>query len=249
MKDIVITSACDMNYFNIYFKLWAKQFNKVYPDIEKIIYIYKPTKEALKLCKKMGIKAVSAELKNPDKPGAFYLLRWLNLPFEHNKNILSTQINCIPIKRLGDAALQTKADHLRLGYLKPWQPYAVISTSRGSGKVYEHITKDGKKKRIAGITASIFQPNIAEKIVQKAIELSGDPPNHDGIITTWKEETFPCEITLAIQKVNGPPNKNFTKKIEDYAFFIKAPHCAGEYTNEKKLIILRSFVNLFNREV
>mgnify|MGYP001174978015 CR=1 FL=1 len=245
MNNVIITAACDMNYFNIYFELWAKQFNKVYPDIEKIIYIYKPTKKALRLCKNLGIKAKSAELYNTDAPGAFYLLRWLNLPYKYKKNILSTQINCIPLKRLDDSVLNTEVDHLRLGYLKP---FSKTGNHDGIDKVRLVQTKKGSIRRLAGITASIFNCSIAERIVAKARELSDKPPSSDHTISQWKEENFPCEIILAIQKANGPPYKAFTKSIKDYAFFAKAPSAAGgKITNESKLAILNSIVELYNR--
>ena len=40
---MIIYCAADTNYFDLYFDLWEKQTNKIYPELRRHIALYNPT--------------------------------------------------------------------------------------------------------------------------------------------------------------------------------------------------------------
>ena len=98
---MIIYCAADPVYFELYYNLWIGQLKKYYPEYDKLIALYKPTEEIIDRCKKDNVETIDVSDSLPENPtrNHFYLLRWINLPYQKNKLILETQINCIARKK------------------------------------------------------------------------------------------------------------------------------------------------------
>ncbi len=138
---MIIYCAADPVYFNLYFELWIKQLNKFY-DNDKIIALYKPDKSILQKCEKHNVESIDVTNLFPNNPTRehFYLLRWINLPFYKNANILATQINCLAVKT---------------------QEFPNITVEQW--RIQRH-----KRGYLGGVSAAIFTPKSAEKVVNHA---------------------------------------------------------------------------------
>lgn len=165
--------AADPNYFNLYFDLWATQMNRYYPEMRKIISVYNPSAEIETQCKQHNIELRSAVLtENPQRPH-YYLLRWLNLPFDTNELILETQINCLPIRTQKFNSDQL-SEHLRIARWKRGKP--------------------------GGVSAAVFTPRAAEKISQQAKILLNDPVDSDHPMNHWQAQNLVTDYTVTEQQ-------------------------------------------------
>jgi hypothetical protein len=201
--------AADVNYFNLYFELWAAQMNKFYPDMKKIIAVYNPDDNTSAKCRDYGVELKVAELpKNPLR-SHFYLLRWLNLPYDTNKLILETQINCLAVKT--QVFDEQKVDHLRIARYK--------------------------RSTISGISAAVFKPDAAEKIVSHAQTILSNPPKGDHPMNAWQAKNLTWDKVLAEQQF-----KQKNKYIEPYCCWVTAG-TSQHYTAQQKLEMLNYYVS------
>lgn len=165
--------AADPNYFNLYFDLWATQMNRYYPQMRKIISVYNPNDQIAEKCKQYNVELRSAVLpENPQRPH-FYLLRWLNLPFDTDDLILETQINCLPIKTQKFDQNQL-AEHLRIARWKRGKP--------------------------GGVSAAVFTPRAAEKIAAQAKTMLNNPVDNDHPMNHWQAINLVTEYTVTEQQ-------------------------------------------------
>lgn len=201
--------AADINYFNLYFELWATQMNKFYPDMKKIIAVYNPNNAAQAQCEKYGVELREAKL--PDNPtrAHFYLLRWLNLPYDTGELILETQINCLAVKT--QIFEKQKVDHLR-------------------------ITRH-KRGLIGGISAAVFKPDAAEKVVGHANTIVEDPYDGDHPMNDWQSKNLTWDKVLAEQQF-----KQTDKIIEPWCCWVTAG-TSQHYTAQQKLQLLEHYIN------
>lgn len=203
--------AADPNYFNLYFNLWATQMNRYYPEMRKIVSVYNPTDKIKQQCKEHNVELRTATLPdNPQRPH-YYLLRWLNLPYDTNELILETQINCLPIKTQ-KFSLKPNVDHLRIARWKRGKP--------------------------GGVSAAVFKPDAAKKIVDQAKVLLQNPSDGDHPINHWQAQNLRHEFVIAEQQF-----KSTDQPVEPYAHWITAG-TSQLYTAAKKLEILHHYTKM-----
>lgn len=173
-------AAADGKYFDLYFDLWADQFNKFYPGMRKIVAVHQPSDQMQQRAQKKNIELRQAIL--PNNPGIphFYLMRWLNLPWQEDDLILETQINCLAIRKQKFNKNQV-VDHLRIA--RP------------------------KRNTTGGVSAAVFKPSAAAAIVQQAQKMLSDAPPGDHLINTWQAENLSWEKSVTEQQFK---NKNDT---------------------------------------
>ena len=165
--------AADPSYFGLYFELWATQMNKFYPSMRKIVSVYNPTNQIAQQCAAHRVELRSAVLaENPQRPH-YYLLRWLNLPFDANDLILETQINCLPVRTQTFTHTQL-AEHLRISRWKRGKP--------------------------GGVSAAVFTPRAAEKIAAQAKIMLNNPADSDHPMNQWQAENLVTEYTVTEQQ-------------------------------------------------
>jgi hypothetical protein len=109
---------------------------------------------------------------NPARPH-FYLLRWLNLPYDTNELILETQVNCLPIKTQHFKKKQT-VEHLRISR---W-----------------------KREKPGGVSAAVFTRAGAEKTVEQAKRMLPDPPDSDHQINHWQAQNLTTDNVVTEQQ-------------------------------------------------
>ena len=205
--------AADPNYFDLYFDLWAGQMNRHYPDMRKIVAVYNPNESIEQRCKDHGIELRSADL--PDNPGRahYYLLRWLNLPYDVNELILETQINCLAIKTQ-EFNKQT-VDHFR-------------------------ITRH-KRDTIGGVSAAVFKPEAAEKIVAQAKIMLKNPYDGDHPMNSWQAGNLTWDKVLSEQQF-----KDKDKTVKPWCCWITAG-TSQHYTAQQKLELLNYYIKEYQR--
>jgi hypothetical protein len=200
--------AADPNYFRLYFDLWAGQMNLFYPGMRKIIAVYNPDNYVKQKCYEHGVELRSAELPNSPTRAHYYLLRWLNLPYDVNELILETQINCLAIKTQ-EFNKQT-VDHLR-------------------------ITRH-KRDTIGGVSAAVFKPEAAEKIVAQAKIMLENPYDGDHPMNAWQIKNLTWDKVLSEQQFK---QKNGT--LESWCCWITAG-TSQRYTAQQKLELLNYYI-------
>ena len=172
--------AADPNYFELYFDLWAGQMNRFYPDMKKIIAVYNPTPEIKNKCQKYGVELREATLtENPSRPH-YYLLRWLNLPYDADELILETQINCLPVRT------QIFSKNQNVGQLRIVRP---------------------KRDTTGGVSAAVIKPDAAKHIVGRAKFMLNDPPDSDHPMNKWQAENILWEKAITEQQFKGLDGK------------------------------------------
>ena len=165
--------AADPNYFRLYFDLWASQMNRFYPEMRKIVAVYNPDQEIEQKCKDYGVELRSATLtENPSRPH-YYLLRWLNLPYDTNELILETQINCLPVRKQMFSSNQN-VDHLRI--VRP------------------------KRDTTGGVSAAVFKSEAAERVVEQARIMLENPPDGDHPMNRWQAQNLIWEKSVTEQQ-------------------------------------------------
>jgi hypothetical protein len=218
---MIIYCAANKPYFDLYFNLWAKQLEKYYPKYKKVIALYKCTSEDIQHANNKGVEVrdISNDPRMPKEPKLdhLYLLRWANLPYDLGENILETQINCLAVK--GEQPIPKDnwgVEHARICRYK-WKP------QRG--------------KILAGISAAVFTPKGAEKVVKQATEMLKDPPSGDHPMNMWQSKNLSNELVLGEQQY-----KHLNHPLEPYTYWITAGTSA-HYTPEQKLEVLNHYVD------
>ena len=212
---MIIYCAADPIYFNHYFDLWAGQLNKFYPEHYKLVALYKPTKESFDKCNNYGVTSVDVTDLFPQNPTKehFYLLRWLGLPYYKNNNILATQVNCLAVKK------QIFPENINVDQWRIQRP---------------------KKGALGGVSAAIFTPQAAEKVVMQAKTMIDNPPKTDHPMNVWQIENLTqhqekCEHQIKEKDLISKEN------LPDYTYWITA-RTSNTWSHEKKLEALRKFI-------
>ena len=208
---MILYCAADPVYFNNYFDLWSSQCNKYYPKLKKIIALYNPTPDMIKMCEDNHINWSKATLIDNPQRKHFYLLRWLNLPFEHNELIIETQINCIPIKTQTFPSDNNKVEQYRVSRLK-----------RGF---------------LGGVSAAVFTPDAAKKVVEQAKIMLDNPPESDHPMNVWQINNLKHSFVKSEQQF-----KNLSMSIADDTCWITAG-TSQHYTPKQKIDILNYYIN------
>ena len=211
---MIIYCAADRNYFNLYFDLWEKQTSKIYPELKRHIALHNPTDEAKQKCYDHLIDFNDITEWFPENPtkNHFYLLRWIYMPYLYQQNILETQINCLPIKEMN---LPTKIDVDQWRLQRP------------------------KKGGLGGVSAAIFTPEAARKVVDQAILMLKNPPDTDHPMNMWEIEN----LTQHQEKCEHQIKDKFNKEtiLPEHAYWITA-RSAGVWSHEQKLEALKRFL-------
>ena len=211
---MIIYCAADRNYFNLYFDLWEKQTSKIYPELKRHIALHNPTDEAKQKCYDHLIDFNDITEWFPENPtkNHFYLLRWLYMPYLYQQNILETQINCLPIKEMN---LPTKLDVDQWRLQRP------------------------KKGGLGGVSAAIFTPEAARKVVDQAILMLKNPPDTDHPMNMWQIENLTQHQEKCEHQIKDKFNKETT--LPEHAYWITA-RSAGVWSHERKLEALKRFL-------
>ena len=211
---MIIYCAADRNYFDLYFDLWEKQTSKIYPELKRHIALHNPTDEAKQKCYDHLIDFNDITEWFPENPtkNHFYLLRWLYMPYLYQQNILETQINCLPIKEMN---LPTKLDVDQWRLQRP------------------------KKGGLGGVSAAIFTPEAARKVVDQAILMLKNPPDTDHPMNMWQIENLTQHQEKCEHQIKDKFNKETT--LPEHAYWITA-RSAGVWSHERKLEALKRFL-------
>jgi len=211
---MIIYCAADRNYFDLYFDLWEKQTSKIYPELRRHIALHNPSDEAKQKCYDHMIDFNDVTEWFPENPtkNHFYLLRWLYMPYLYQQNILETQINCLPIKEMN---FPTKLDVDQWRLQRP------------------------KKGGLGGVSAAIFTPEAARKVVDQAILMLKNPPDTDHPMNVWQIEN----LTQHQEKCEHQIKDKFKKEttLPEHAYWITA-RSAGVWSHERKLEALKRFI-------
>ena len=211
---MIIYCAADRNYFDLYFDLWEKQTSKIYPELKRHISLHNPTDEAKQKCYDHLIDFNDITEWFPENPtkNHFYLLRWLYMPYLYQQNILETQINCLPIKEMNFPTI-LDVDQWRL--------------------------QRPKKGGLGGVSAAIFTPEAARKVVDQAILMLKNPPDTDHPMNMWQIEN----LTQHQEKCEHQIKDKFKKEttLPEHAYWITA-RSAGVWSHERKLEALKRFL-------
>ena len=211
---MIIYCAADRNYFDLYFDLWEKQTSKIYPELKRHIALHNPTDEAKQKCYDHLIDFNDITEWFPENPtkNHFYLLRWLYMPYLYQQNILETQINCLPIKEMN---FPTKLDVDQWRLQRP------------------------KKGGLGGVSAAIFTPEAARKVVDQAILMLKNPPDTDHPMNMWQIENLTQHQEKCEHQIKDKFNKETT--LPEHAYWITA-RSAGVWSHERKLEALKRFL-------
>ena len=206
---MILYCAADPNYFNHYFDLWQSQCQKYYPIMRKMIAIYNPTQSIIKKCEDNNIEWKEVHLPENPERRHFYLLRWYNLPYEENDLILETQINCLPVATQNFNGDNDGVEHLR-------------------------IARD-KGNRIGGVSAAVFTPEGAKKVVEQAKVMFDDPPDDDHPMNLWQEQNLTHKQIVTEQQFKTP-----RQSYRDNICWITAG-TSKKFTVEQKLQLLNQY--------
>ena len=211
---MIIYCAADRNYFDLYFDLWEKQTSKIYPELKRHIALHNPTDEAKQKCYDHLIDFNDITEWFPENPikNHFYLLRWLYMPYLYQQNILETQINCLPIKEMN---FPTKLD------VEQWR---IQRPKRGG---------------LGGVSAAIFTPEAAKKVVDQAILMLKNPPDTDHPMNMWQIENLTQHQEKCEHQIKD--KFNIETNLPEHAYWITA-RSAGVWSHEKKIEALKRFI-------
>lgn len=208
---MIIYCAADPVYFNLYFDLWIKQLNKFYNN-KKIIALYKPSKSAVQKCKDYKVESVDVTDLFPTNPTRehFYLLRWLCLPYYSKENILCTQINCLAVKK---------------------QNFPKIN-------VEQWRIQRQKRGYLGGVSASVFTPSAAQKVVEQAKTMLNNPPTTDHPMNIWQIEN----LTQYQHKSEQQLKTENKQELQDYTHWITA-RTSTVWTAQQKINALTNNID------
>ena len=215
-KIMIMYCAANDIYFNEYFDLWIQQCNKFYPELQKIIAVYKPNSDISKRCKQHGVEMRDITKNMIDNPITrdFYLMRWLFLPFDVGENILETQINCLPVKK--QHFEEQKVEHLRISRRK--------------------FNDLGYPGTLGGVSAAVFSVAGAKKVVQQAKQWQNCAPEYDHEMNMWQIHNLTHDFSCTEQQF-----KIKNKKIKDYTCWITAG-TSNKYTAQQKKDVLTHYI-------
>lgn len=201
--------AADPNYFRLYFDMWASRMNTVYPNMHKIVAVYNPTSDIERKCHEYGVELREATLvDNPGRPH-YYLLRWLNLPYDKDQLILETQVNCLAVRPQAFDKNQT-VDQLR------------IARYKAGG-------------RTGGVSAAVFTPGAAKRVVEQAKIMLNDPVDDDHPMNAWQAKNLVWDKVLAEQQF-----KQIDQPLESWCCWITAG-TSKLFSADWKLNILKHY--------
>lgn len=209
MVEMIAYCAADTKYFELYFELWATQMNRYYPEMKKIIAVHNPDQSIAQTCNDHGVELRNANVADNPVRAHFYLMRWANLPYDTNDLILETQINCLPIKTQLFGSTQN-VDHLRI--VRP------------------------KRQTTGGLSAAVFKPEAAKRIVEQANRMLKDPPDGDHQINQWQATNLSWSKVLAEQQF-----KSTSGAIEPWCNWITSG-TSQHYSAEHKIKILKHYL-------
>ena len=206
---MILYCAADNNYFNLYFDLWNKQTNKIYPELKRHIALYNPSEEHKQKCVDNNIDFNDVTLGFPKNPkrNHFYLLRWLFLPTYYNENILETQINCLPLKKFNYPKIQ----------VEQWR------------------IQRPKRGVLGGVSAAIFTPDSARKVINQAKSMIHDPPENDHEMNMWQINNLSQHQEKLEHQITDDKSG-----LPDHAYWITS-RTAQVWTHEQKLKALERF--------
>jgi hypothetical protein len=191
---MILYSACDGKYFDMYFKYWAYCTNRFYPDMRKIVAVVAPSNAQVAYAKNAGVEVIPVTLpaksqstSDKDYTGIYHLLRWWQLPWQQGEDLLETQINCLPIKTQPFGKMSV--EHLRLCRLK-----------RGD---------------LGGVSCAVFTPDGAKKVAEEAAVKTKNPVWGDHPINAWMGKNLTNKSLLAEQQI-----KSYDFELEPYAYWI-----------------------------
>ena len=136
------------------------------------------------------------------------------MPYLYQQNILETQINCLPIKEMN---LPTKIDVDQWRLQRP------------------------KKGGLGGVSAAIFTPEAARKVVDQAILMLKNPPDTDHPMNMWQIENL---TQYQHKSEHQLKEKDLLAKkaiLPDYTYWITA-RTSNTWSHETKLEALRKFI-------
>ena len=136
----------------------------------------------------------------------------LNLPFYKNTNILATQINCLAVKT---------------------QEFPNID-------VEQWRIQRPKRGYLGGVSASIFTPEAAKIVVEKAKTMIDNPPASDHPMNVWQIENLSQHQEKCEHQIK---EKDLSPEavLPDYTYWITA-RTSNTWSHEKKLEALRKFI-------
>lgn len=210
---MILYCAADRNYFDLYFDLWNKQTKKVYPEMKRHIALHNPTDEQIQKCVKNEIdyNDITREFPENPKRNHFYLLRWMFLPIHYNERILETQINCLPLKRF---------EYPRDITVEQWR------------------IQRPKRGFLGGVSAAIFSPESAKRVIDQAFKMIDNPPESDHEMNMWQINNLTQHQAKLEHQIK---DKNFEEKIlPAHAYWITS-RSAQVWTHEQKLKTLERF--------
>jgi|TARA_B100001113_G_scaffold107270_1_gene87007 hypothetical protein len=213
---MIIYCAADTVYFELYYNLWIGQLKKYYPEYDKLIALYKPTEETIDRCKKDNVETIDVSDSLPENPtrNHFYLLRWINLPYQKNKLILETQINCIARKK---------------------QPLPTTIN------VEQWRVQRPKRDILGGVSAAIFTPESAEKVVQQAEIMLDNPPDTDHQMNMWQINNLTQQQVKCEYQLREKDMKEEKSELPEWAYWLTA-RSAAVWSHEKKLEALTRYL-------
>lgn len=212
---MIMYTACNNTYFDLYFDLWATCANKFYPNLKKYVAIGNAEDKQVEHCFAMGCIPITFDIRKQREDetwekykGIYFLLRWQNMPWQLNETILETQINCLAIKTQDFKGL--KAPHIRICRIKRGAP--------------------------GGLSAAVFEPDAARKVVEKALSWNNNPPKGDHDINLWTAQNVPYIETVAEQQF-----KDLVSTLEPQTCWITAG-TSQHFTHETKIKILKHYL-------
>lgn len=219
---MIMYTACNNTYFDLYFDMWITCANKFYPDMPKYVAIGDATDEQLDRCLDAGAAPIPFAIRKQREDETwfnyrqiFFLLRWQHMPWQLNEHILETQINCL--------AVQTQhfdlagIEHLRLCRIKRGKP--------------------------GGLSAAVFTPDAAKKVTEKALSWNDNPPLGDHPINLWTAQNIPFIEMLAEQQF-----KTLEETLEPWTCWITAGTSAN-FTHDEKIYILKHYAKMAGVEL
>jgi len=219
---MIMYTACNNTYFDLYFDMWITCANKFYPDLKKYIAIGDATDEQIEYCTQSGAIPMPFSVRKQredeewqEYKGVFFLLRWQHMPWQLNEHILETQINCL--------AVQTQKfdldgiQHLRICRMKRGKP--------------------------GGLSAAVFTPDAAKRVTETALTWIDNPPKGDHEINYWTGQNIPYVEVLAEQQF-----KTLDDKLESWTCWITAGTSAN-FTHDQKKEILKHYTKMAGVEL
>lgn len=231
-SEMILWTATDPIYFDIYFDMWIEQMDKFYPELKRYLSIYRPTNAMVKKCRQSNVECMESKISYINHPERkhFLLMRWLDIPHELVVDyVLAPQITCMPIKKQEfDLKVLASVDHVRLCYLN-------LCSRRRLGLV--------------GVSVSVFSKYGARKTVEYATILLKDIPIHGRDMNIWQYKNLKYVEMLAEVRVGDPMDgldinniDNIFLKDNKDAYWVTGISKIGSVDHAAKLKVLKHFI-------